>query len=37
MLGINSQLGFRLAAIYTTWQIATDRLKSRLAARAAGT
>lgn len=30
MLGINDQLGFRTAAVSTTWQIATDRLRSGL-------
>jgi mycothiol synthase len=32
MLGINSQLGFRVVAVTTTWQIATDRLQAGLAA-----
>jgi mycothiol synthase len=32
MLGINSELGFRTAAVITTWQIATDRLLAELAA-----
>jgi mycothiol synthase len=35
MLGINDQLGFRVAAVVTTWQIATDRLQTSLAAAAA--
>ncbi len=32
MLAVNRQLGFRAAVIGTTWQIATDRLRERLAA-----
>lgn len=32
MLAINRQLGFRTAAVHTTWQIPTDRLRARLAA-----
>jgi len=32
MLGINTELGFRTAAVHTTWQIATDQLRTRLGA-----
>jgi mycothiol synthase len=32
MLGINTQLGFRTSAVHTTWQIATDQLRTRLRA-----
>jgi GNAT superfamily N-acetyltransferase len=32
MLGINTELGFRTVAVHTTWQIATDQLRARLAA-----
>ena len=32
MLGINTELGFRTAALHTTWQIATDQLRTQLAA-----
>jgi mycothiol synthase len=32
MLGINTELGFRTAAVHTTWQVATDQLRARLAA-----
>jgi mycothiol synthase len=32
MLGINSELGFRTAAVITTWQIGTDQLLAQLAA-----
>ena len=32
MLGINTELGFRAAALHTTWQIPTDRLRAGLAA-----
>lgn len=32
MLAINRQLGFKVAAVSTTWQIATDQLRTRLAA-----
>ncbi|HYK67410.1 MAG TPA: GNAT family N-acetyltransferase [Streptosporangiaceae bacterium] len=32
MLGINTELGFRTSAIHTTWQIATNELRGRLAA-----
>jgi mycothiol synthase len=32
MLGINSELGFRPAAVMTTWQVPTDQLLARLAA-----
>jgi mycothiol synthase len=35
MLGINTALGFRRAAVHTTWQIATDQLRTRLGAAAA--
>jgi GNAT superfamily N-acetyltransferase len=31
MLGINTELGFRTVAVHTTWQIATDQLRARLA------
>jgi len=30
MLGINTELGFRVAALHTTWQITTDQLRGRL-------
>jgi mycothiol synthase len=36
MLGINTELGFRTKAVYTTWQIATDQLGDRLAAAESG-
>jgi mycothiol synthase len=36
MLGINSQLGFGTTAVFTTWQIATDRLVAELAATPTG-
>ena len=32
MLAINDQLGFRTAAVFVTWQIATDRLRAQLTA-----
>lgn len=32
MLGINTELGFRTTAVHTTWQIATDQLRTRLGA-----
>jgi mycothiol synthase len=32
MLAINTRLGFRTAAVWTTWQIGTDALRARLAA-----
>jgi GNAT superfamily N-acetyltransferase len=32
MLGINHLLGFRTAAVHTTWQISTEQLRSLLAA-----
>ena len=32
MLAINDQLGFRTAAVSTTWQISTDQLRDRLSA-----
>ena len=36
MLGINTELGFRTSAVHTTWQIATEQLRTQLgAARAA--
>jgi hypothetical protein len=28
MLAINNKLGFRTAAVHTTWQLATDRLSA---------
>ena len=31
MLAINKQLGFRTAAVHTTWQMATSRLRDKLA------
>lgn len=36
MLGINSQLGFGTTAVFTTWQIPTDRLVAELAATTTG-
>ena len=31
MLGINTELGFRTVAVYTTWQTGTNQLRARLA------
>lgn len=36
MLAINTRLGFRTAAVVTTWQAGTDALRARLAAAVAG-
>src|SRR5215469_9339437 len=30
MLAINNQLGFRTAAVHTTWQVETSKLRDRL-------